>query len=175
MSITINASLYAADAADDSDPTPITLAATGANADAAWDELRKRIAGVLDVDTLGDLEPLDDDEDGTKRGTIDGHHIEWTITKKTAKSAVPDGHMSSKEMAEAVGTDPRTLRIFLRQSTAYESVGSGARYSFVKSDVAKIKKAFTAWKSADEKAKAARKAANAEKLAAAKVATPKAE
>ena len=128
MTTTINASLYAADAADESDPTPITLTATGANADAAWDELRTRIASVLGVESLGDLEPLDDDEDGTKRGTIDGHHIEWTIiTKKPAKNAVPDGRMSSKAMADAVGTDPRTLRIFLRQSTAYESVGSGAR------------------------------------------------
>lgn len=126
---------------------------------------------MLGVESLGDLEPADADEDtpaGVERGMIDGHYIEWTITKKTAKNAVPDGRMSSKAMAEAVGTDACTLRILLRKSTAYESVGSGARYSFVKSDVAKIKKAFTAWKSADEKAKAA------SKFAAAKAEAPKA-
>ena len=176
MSITINASLYATDADDDSDPQPLALTATAANADAAWDELRDQLAKVLGVDTVGDVEAVDDDEDapaGVERGMIDGHYIEWTITKKApAKNAIPDGRMSSKAMADAVGTDPRTLRIFLRQSTAYESVGSGARYSFAKSDVAKIKKAFTTWKSADEKTRAARKA---DKLAASKTEAPKAE
>lgn len=66
--------------------------------------------------------------------------------------------------------DRIVLRLF--DLADHESVGSGARHSFAKSDVAKIKKAFTAWKSADGKAKAERKA---DKLTASEAEAPKAE
>lgn len=176
MSITINASLYAADAADDSDPTPITLTATGTTADAAWDELRTRIASVLDVESLGDVEQLDDDEDApadVERGTIDGHYIEWTITKKApAKNAIPNGKLSTREVAEQLDIAPARLRVFLRsQGDRYTPPGSGGRYSFTKVQVTKIRKELAAWEAKAKAEKAAALAAVAEETAKAIVAS----
>ncbi|WP_100501469.1 MerR family transcriptional regulator [Mycobacteroides abscessus] len=168
MSTTINASLYPADADEDSDPNAITLTATAADADAAWGELRARIASVLGVDALGDIEALDDDtSDPTapadmKRGTLDGRYIEWTVShtapakKPTPKNAIPAGRLSTREVAEELGIAPARLRVFLRSTgSKFTPVGSGARYSFTKSDLAAIKKAFPAW---EKKEKAAKKA-----------------
>lgn len=153
MSITINASLYAADA--------------------AWDELCTRIASVLDGESLGDIEQLDDDEDApadVERGTIDGHYIEWTITKKApGKNAIPSGKLSTREVAEQLDIAPARLRVFLRaQGDRYTPPGSGGRYSFTKAQVTKIRKELAAWEAKE-------KAAKAEKAAAQEVSSPKAE
>lgn len=161
MSITINAFLYATDADDDSDPQPLALTATAANADAAWGELRDRIAKVLGVDTLGDVEAIDDDEDApadVERGMIDGHYIEWTITKKApAKNAIPAGRLSTRDVAEAIDVAPARLRVYLRScGDQWTPPGSGGRYSFTKGDVTKIRTGFKKWE-AKEKAAAAEK------------------
>lgn len=60
--------------------------------------------------------------------------------------------LTTREVAEKVGTDPKTLRVFLRASKDYEAVGSGSRYAFTAKDVAPMKAKFTAWV-ADREAK----------------------
>lgn len=55
--------------------------------------------------------------------------------------------MNSAEVAEALGTTPKTLRAFLRSpSSTFVAVGSGARYEFTESDLPTLKKKFTEWK-----------------------------
>lgn len=61
--------------------------------------------------------------------------------------------MNTREMAEAVGTDPKTLRAFLRASDDYNNVGSGAQYKFTKSQIRPMKKKFDAWLAARDEAK----------------------
>lgn len=53
--------------------------------------------------------------------------------------------LTAREVAEAVGTDPKTLRRFLRANDSYKSPGSGGRYSFTQKDVAPLKRAFVKW------------------------------
>ena len=64
--------------------------------------------------------------------------------------------LTTKAVAEKLGTDARTLRIFLRASDDYEAVGSGSRYSVTAKDVAPLKAKFTKWvteRDASKKAK----------------------
>jgi hypothetical protein len=63
---------------------------------------------------------------------------EITMTAKQVK-------LSANEVAEQVGTDPKTLRRFLRENDSYSNPGSGGRYEFVQKDVAPMKRAFVAW------------------------------
>jgi hypothetical protein len=57
--------------------------------------------------------------------------------------------MNTKQVAELLGTDPRTLRQFLRSSAStFVAVGSGARYDFTERDVPTIKKKFSEWSGA---------------------------
>jgi hypothetical protein len=74
--------------------------------------------------------------------------------------------MDSRAVADALGTDPKTLRRFLREpSTSFTPVGSGGRYSFTPEDVETLRAEFTPW--------AARQAARiATKAPAAPVGTP---
>ncbi|WP_329407674.1 hypothetical protein OG563_36745 [Nocardia vinacea] len=50
-------------------------------------------------------------------------------TKATTES------LTTRQVAEALGTDPKTLRMFLRASADDTAVGSGKRYSFSANDV----------------------------------------
>jgi hypothetical protein len=54
---------------------------------------------------------------------------------------------SAKEVALEYKTDARTLRKFLREHLGEGKavVGQGGRYSFTKSEVKKMRKAFDAW------------------------------
>lgn len=63
--------------------------------------------------------------------------------------------LSTREVAEKVGTDPKTLRVFLRATS--QGVGSGKRYALPAKDVPKVKKEFVAW---EAERQAAREAAN---------------
>lgn len=55
--------------------------------------------------------------------------------------------MDTNEVAEAIGTNARTLRQFLRSGTStYVPVGSGARYEFTDSDLPTLTKRFSEWK-----------------------------
>lgn len=63
--------------------------------------------------------------------------------------------ITTKAAAEAIGTTPRQLRVFLRASDSYENVGAGGRYAFTKADLGPMKKAFDTWTKEREAAKAA--------------------
>jgi hypothetical protein len=77
--------------------------------------------------------------------------------------------LSTKDVASQVGTDPKTLRRFLRASVraaggtvGEDTPGQGGRYSFVQEDVEGIKAQFSEWLQAREAAKEARAKAQAE-------------
>lgn len=54
--------------------------------------------------------------------------------------------ISVKELAVEAGTDPRTMRKFLRsEASGIEPVGKGSRYSFEKRQIAGLKKKFSKW------------------------------
>lgn len=73
----------------------------------------------------------------------------------------PAAPITTREAADKVGTDPKTLRVFLRASTDYEAVGSGSRYSFTAKDIPTLKSRFNKW----EKERAAAKQAKADAAA----------
>jgi hypothetical protein len=75
--------------------------------------------------------------------------------KATAKQTEA---LTTKQVAEALGTDPKTLRVFLRASDDYEAVGAGSRYSFTPKDVGPMKSRFAKWAKEREATKAAKKA-----------------
>ncbi|WBP92802.1 hypothetical protein O6072_15910 [Mycolicibacterium neoaurum] len=64
--------------------------------------------------------------------------------------------LTTREVAAKVGTDPKTLRTFLRASKDYEAVGSGSRYSFTAKDIAPMKTRFGKWIAEREAAKQAK-------------------
>ena len=82
--------------------------------------------------------------------------------------------MTTREVADKIGTDPKTLRRFLRtpQST-FPAAGQGGRYSFVQKDMGLLKKKFTAWQKAEVAAREARAAAKVKKEAKAEAAPVK--
>lgn len=59
--------------------------------------------------------------------------------------------LTTKAVAEKLGTDPKTLRVFLRSMS--QGVGSGSRYTFTAKDVAPLKAKFTKWITEREAAK----------------------
>lgn len=76
-----------------------------------------------------------------------------------------DNTLTTKTVAERLGTDPKTLRSFLRASTDYEGVGSGSRYSFTNKDVSTLKTRFAKWEKERAASKVERDAAKAKALA----------
>lgn len=53
---------------------------------------------------------------------------------------------SAKQIATRIGTQPKILRKFFRDSkSGYDAVGQGGRYDFPESELPKIKKAFDEW------------------------------
>lgn len=62
----------------------------------------------------------------------------------TAKQPAPKT-LTAREVAEAIDTDPKTLRRFLRANDSYANPGSGGRYSFTQKDVVPLKRAFAKW------------------------------
>ncbi|MFN8227294.1 MAG: hypothetical protein U0R18_11355 [Mycobacterium sp.] len=67
-----------------------------------------------------------------------------------------DNSLTTKAVAERLGTDPKTLRVFLRATA--QGVGSGSRYSFATKDVTQLKAKFTKWAAEREAAKITRAA-----------------
>lgn len=65
-----------------------------------------------------------------------------------------DNTLTTKVVAERLGTDPKTLRVFLRATE--QGVGSGARYAFTNKDVAPLKAKFTKWAAEREATKKAK-------------------
>lgn len=77
------------------------------------------------------------------------------------------------ELAEEIGTTPRTVRKFLRSEQGKGTkVGKGARWAIEKREVAALKKRFTKWFADEAKARAERATARA---AAAETAANEAE
>jgi hypothetical protein len=73
--------------------------------------------------------------------------------------------MTTATLADALDTDPRTLRKFLRSSASpVPSVGKGSRYSLpaTKAALTDFGKKFAAWEKAQSEAKAKRDAAAAD-------------
>lgn len=63
-----------------------------------------------------------------------------TKKKSTAKT------LTTADVAKKVGTDPRTLRMFLRSdASTVEAVGKGSRYRIKSTQVTKLKKEFQEW------------------------------
>lgn len=57
--------------------------------------------------------------------------------------------MDTAEVAQALGTNPRTLRAFLRSPmSTFVAVGSGSRYEFDDKDIPTLRKRFTEWQGA---------------------------
>lgn len=57
--------------------------------------------------------------------------------------------LNTAEVAEAFGTDPRTLRKFLRSAQGTDSkVGKGARWALRATEVTKLRKRFADWDAA---------------------------
>lgn len=54
--------------------------------------------------------------------------------------------MSARELADQIGTDPKTLRRFLRENASFRNPGSGGRYEFTPSEAASAEKAFKVWR-----------------------------
>lgn len=53
--------------------------------------------------------------------------------------------LSTRQIADELGTTPKILRQFLRQDDTFGGVGSGARYSLDKKDLPRLKKRFQEW------------------------------
>lgn len=63
--------------------------------------------------------------------------------------------MTTRELADELGTDTKTLRKFLRGHLDKENLpGQGGRYQFEKAEVAALKKAFAAAGAGEAKPKA---------------------
>lgn len=69
--------------------------------------------------------------------------------------------LTSREVADAIGTTPRQLRVFLRASEHYTNAGAGSRYEFTSSDVGPMKTRFEAWTKQKAEEKARREAVQA--------------
>jgi hypothetical protein len=67
-----------------------------------------------------------------------------TKSKKTDETP----GLTTREVADKLGADPRVLRRFLR--TTEQGVGAGSRYEFKPDTIADLKKRFNAWKKATE-------------------------
>jgi rubredoxin len=68
--------------------------------------------------------------------------------------------LSTREVADKLNTDPRTLRRFLR--SLEKGVGTGSRYGFEPQQVGNLKKQFNAWQKEREAQAAAKEPAESE-------------
>lgn len=79
---------------------------------------------------------------------------------------MPAPTLSTKDVAEAIGTDPKTLRVFLRSGMADGSfTREGKSYVFTKSNVPALKTKFSKWTKDRAASKVEREAAKARALA----------
>lgn len=68
--------------------------------------------------------------------------------------------MTTVQAAEAVGTDARTLRKFLRASAHYDAVGQGKRYEFDEADLDALSQRFKDWSKPSAPAAPSKKASS---------------
>lgn len=73
--------------------------------------------------------------------------------------------ITTKDLATALETDPRTLRKFLRSVTDKEAQpGKGSRWSFEKRQIRTYRAQFTKWQAAQAERKAATEVAEEETI-----------
>lgn len=93
------------------------------------------------------------------RSTYVTHPTEGPLLVRTTISTrghlVAEG-LSSKQVATEIGTEPRTLRRFLRDDPTYRNAGSGGRYVFTERDIPTLLKRFTTWQAGVEVRRAKR-------------------
>lgn len=53
--------------------------------------------------------------------------------------------LTAAEAATELGTDPKTLRRFLRQDPTFVNAGSGGRYTFIDEDLPGLRDRFGTW------------------------------
>jgi hypothetical protein len=80
---------------------------------------------------------------------------------KVEKLKVATDELTAPQVAKQIGADPKAFRRMLRKSG--RGIGQGNRYSFAKSEVAKLRKEFAAYERAETERKAKAAAAKAEK------------
>ena len=77
-----------------------------------------------------------------------------------------DTNLTTRDIADALNINPRDLRIFLRScGDTYTPPGSGGRYSFTKSQIAPIKKAYAAFLKERDEARSQKEKEKARALA----------
>lgn len=83
--------------------------------------------------------------------------------------------LTTKQIAEALETTLKELRVFLRASKDYSNAGAGGRYAFATKDVGPMKTRFTAWQKDREEARKAAADEAAAEAQADEESTPEAE
>lgn len=71
-----------------------------------------------------------------------------SVRRRTATSQEINmsGKLSARELAERIGTDPKTLRRFLRENDSFRNPGSGGRYEFTEKEAQSAERAFKVWR-----------------------------
>lgn len=65
--------------------------------------------------------------------------------------------MDTRAVADQLGTDPKTLRRFIRsRACPFDAVGAGGRYDFTPDDIPVMADAFTAWSAGPDAPKPAK-------------------
>ena len=83
--------------------------------------------------------------------------IVLTPSDRSTRTTPSDNTLTTKAVADKLGTDAKTLRVFLRATS--KGLGPGARYDFTAKDVPTLKAKFTKWANERAAAKAAKDAA----------------
>jgi hypothetical protein len=73
------------------------------------------------------------------------------VTIKEKMTMAEANTLTTRQTAQKLGTDPRTLRRFLRSDASGRGkVGKGKRYEFTAPQVPALKKKFAAWAKSDQ-------------------------
>lgn len=67
------------------------------------------------------------------------------LTSTPRREPTMSDTLSAPELAKQIGTDPKTLRRFLRENDSFRNPGSGKRYEFTQKEAVSVEKAFRAW------------------------------
>jgi hypothetical protein len=157
------------------------MTATQANVEALSDDTRKEIIALreggmtlselkarfpqLTSDQIRDVLPPANAREAkarssTKSGSAKADRPKPAKQTSPAKGQDP-AELTAPQVAKQIGADPKAFRRMLRKSG--RGIGQGNRYSFAKSEVAKLRKEFAAYEKAENERKAKAAAAKAEK------------
>ncbi len=83
---------------------------------------------------------------GTYTSYVIAHYEGPTKDPVRLKRRVTMAQLSTKELADELGTDPKTLRKFLRtEESGVNPVGQGRRYAIEKRQLRSIQKRYAQW------------------------------